>query len=822
MSKDAHFFALLRQHPVLSKLLPIFFSLIIFLFLLQAVLPWLLHHVVTPALGQALQTPVSIEIRRADFSGLDLGPIRVGEQGDLCLEAVHIDWSLTGLIQGQVDQIRLLGLTLVLREENGWVLPGFATSQKSDSAKKTLFLPRIKNIHLDGTLTLKGQSLNTQIPFAAHGSLQDHLLLHSEARLAGQPLSITLQSESGFTDFRLLCALPQASMTALGTLLPDLPPLSGQIQAQAEAFLPSNQPPHVTGALNFTALQTPWFAQTGTSRFTWQDGLRLNLNLTPVTLQAPLPLVLNIDDIQADLPAQKIRCAWEMRIPALPKLPFDTPLRLNGESFLQGTKTGFLIQTQARQHPFAIHGDTTKDSVMRLGESHLDLTLITDPRETNLNAQLTLGDLDMADGRLSGLKLTASAAIAQGKTKGVLKANAAIHLEEISGDMGLHLPLSWPEATREKGTLRLDLDWKKTRLLRLAAGLTQKKHGLDVKGMTNIFPANIQAVVDGQVTLHDLENSWLNVSSQQTVLLPGNLPKLVPDLVGLSGSAQLDAKARLTLRHGAPKIPLRLELSNINLTQTDSKAAIHGGHLNLASADLLLGRSEPDQRLGFTRLELGALILENGDVHFQLEKPNILVEGCTFAWAGGRIGTHAFRINPGVENYTVVLYCDQVRLSDALEQLGLSDVSGGGTANGRIPVHYEHASLRFDQGFLYSTPGEKGVLRMRNTEMLTAGVPTGTVQHGQMDLAAEALKNFAYDWAKIRMNTEGQELVIALELDGKPAKALPFTFNQNLGGFVRITDDSTPPVFQGIRLDVNFRLPLDQLLEYRQLLELMQ
>jgi len=127
-------------------------------------------------------------------------------------------------------------------------------------------------------------------------------------------------------------------------------------------------------------------------------------------------------------------------------------------------------------------------------------------------------------------------------------------------------------------------------------------------------------------------------------------------------------------------------------------------------------------------------------------------------------------------------------------------------------VRYSGGSLTFDNGYLYSTPGEKGVLHIQGTEILTAGVPPGTPQYGQLDLAAEALKDFAYEWAKIRLNTQQDELVVSLELDGKPEKPLPFTFNRDIGGFARVTGNSPGSVFQGIRLDVNFR----------QLLELMK
>jgi len=163
-----------------------------------------------------------------------------------------------------------------------------------------------------------------------------------------------------------------------------------------------------------------------------------------------------------------------------------------------------------------------------------------------------------------------------------------------------------------------------------------------------------------------------------------------------------------------------------------------------------------------------------------------------------------------------------VVLAQALGQLGMTQAKGDGTVNGRIPLHYADGSLTFDNGFLYSTPGEKGVLRVQGTEILTAGVPQGSAQYGQLDLAAEALKDFSYEWAKIRVNTQQKELIVSLQLDGKPEKPLPFTFNRDIGGFARVSADSPGSVFQGIRLDVNFRLPLDQLLQYRQLIELMK
>jgi hypothetical protein len=337
-----------------------------------------------------------------------------------------------------------------------------------------------------------------------------------------------------------------------------------------------------------------------------------------------------------------------------------------------------------------------------------------------------------------------------------------------------------------------------------------------------VLPLAFRAAMKGRIDARDIAGSWIELKAGQNVSLPGNLGNFVPAARDLTGSARLDATARLDMSRGVPLLPVDLKISGLSLSHEKSKLSLNQGSIALSFSDLLNMRSDPDGRMNFDRLQLGTVILEQGDIHFQIEAlHSILVEGCRFQWAGGRIGSQAFRINPGVEDYTVELYCDRVEMAQVLEQFGLTQAKGGGTANGRIPLRYANGVLTFDNGFLYSTPGEKGVLKVQGTEILTAGMPPGTPQYGQLDLAAEALKDFSYEWARIRLNTEKRELIVSLELDGKPEKPLPFSYNRDIGGFARVDASSPGSVFQGIRLDVNFRLPLDQLLQYRQLLELM-
>jgi hypothetical protein len=137
-----------------------------------------------------------------------------------------------------------------------------------------------------------------------------------------------------------------------------------------------------------------------------------------------------------------------------------------------------------------------------------------------------------------------------------------------------------------------------------------------------------------------------------------------------------------------------------------------------------------------------------------------------------------------------------------------------GTLNGRIPMIYSDGNLSFDNGFLFSTPGSGGKVVIENTDSITAGIPMDSPQFAQLDLAREALRSFDYKWAKLIFNTFEDTLYVNMELDGKPSKVLPFEYRKDLGSFIRVYASSPGSRFQGIKLDVNLKLPFNQVMKF--------
>jgi hypothetical protein len=266
---------------------------------------------------------------------------------------------------------------------------------------------------------------------------------------------------------------------------------------------------------------------------------------------------------------------------------------------------------------------------------------------------------------------------------------------------------------------------------------------------------------------------------------------------------------------------VRMEAADIRMPDKDM--AIEQMTVGLCFPDLPELTTGPSQTLTFDAVRAGNFRIEGGLFDFQLEPyQTLFIEKGRVGWCGGQIRLQPMRITPGVDEYDTRLDCDRLNLAQILEQLSVADAVGEGAVNGTLPISIKKGRIRIDDGFLYSTPGDGGKIRLSGADGLMAGIPKGTRQFFQIDLAREALKDFDYKWAKLRVVSEKEDLRMRLQFDGKPGRILPFEYDNEMGGFVRVDADSRGSEFQGISLDVNFRVPLNDLLEYKDVLNLLK
>jgi Dicarboxylate transport len=260
---------------------------------------------------------------------------------------------------------------------------------------------------------------------------------------------------------------------------------------------------------------------------------------------------------------------------------------------------------------------------------------------------------------------------------------------------------------------------------------------------------------------------------------------------------------------------LKLHLREGRMAMENDRPVVEGIETELLLTDLINLESAPHQQLKFKTARHGDIVIENGVVDYQIQPSGVpFIENSAFQWCGGSVNIPAVRLGLQTGEYNLVLYCDRINLARLLEQIGAAQVEGGGTLSGKIPIQYKKGQLTFADGFLYTSPGEGGKIRLTGGDMLLAGVDPATAEQTQIELAIEAMKDYDYDWVKLNMTTEAETLILKMQMNGKPAKPLPFTVDAQSGRFKRVGPENPGSVFQGISLDVNFRLPLNQLLRH--------
>ena len=398
----------------------------------------------------------------------------------------------------------------------------------------------------------------------------------------------------------------------------------------------------------------------------------------------------------------------------------------------------------------------------------------------------------------------------------------------ISGIQGT-IPLQWP-LHRDVHPGRFSagrLTYQNVNMGVVSGTLQQTAQGILFTGThrSRLVP-QLALTFRGNTKLFDAKGPETTVNLQLAPALAEtdiDLGKFLPQATGVLVGGNFSLNADLVIGKQGLRGSLNTGLTKGYVRMPEKKVSIEGIQMALSMPDLPNIRSAPRQQLFFEKAAAGGIEVSDSRIEFQIESlTSLFIEKSQFIWCDGNVDVYALRISAGTEDYRLILYCDRLNMAKVLEQFGAATAVGEGTVNGRIPLRYQNGMLSFDDGFLFSTPGETGKIRLTDTELLTAGIAPNTPQYVQMELAREALKDYDVSWAKLNITSEGEDVLLRMQLDGKPANLLPFVYKKELGGFAKIEAKGKGSKFQGIRLDVNFRLPLNKLLQYSDLIQMIQ
>ena len=345
-------------------------------------------------------------------------------------------------------------------------------------------------------------------------------------------------------------------------------------------------------------------------------------------------------------------------------------------------------------------------------------------------------------------------------------------------------------------------------------GGSGRRLSVDGRARIHDFP-DMKLAFNSDVRLDDGPGIVASIQVDPFTLKDRDVKKFWPDFpkkTTLSLTTALKASFRMDKRGVEGR--MTLDIKDGIAEMAEIKLAAAGIRSTIVLDSLLPPRSAPGQMLFVDTLNIDQIKMENLKLRFSLENINsFLLENIRFNWCQGLVSSESIRFPQPSDTYSLILYCDRLDLTQLLGQVGAFHAEGSGSLNGRLPVTYTKGDISFDNGFLFSTPGTSGKIRIDNTDQLTRGIPMDSPQFSQLDLAREALKDFEYEWAKLVFNTHDNSLLVNMELDGKPSRLLPFEYRKDLGRFSRVDASHPGSSFQGIKLDVNLNLPFNEVLK---------
>lgn len=769
-----------------------------------------------PRLARDMGLPVAeFHIRSAGLFSADIGPVTLaapsGDPADgLRLESVRVTYTPASLKLGRVHRVVIRGAALTASHDGqNFRLPLLdllpATEKNPQAGKAPLpDLPLDELVIENSTLTLDLPGVRLFIPFAATVVLPDEvgdsLRVAATLRVRDQPVAVAAELGPAMDDVTMTMTTSRFRLASLGDLLPLA--VGGDLDLDLTAALDLSRPQEVEATAS-AALHRPDLACLG---LTLADGAPLRLaaqladgnataQLDPIALTGPHPLTLHVPEVS--LSADAVHAAFTLASTAT--FPSGTIIPGIFEATREGDDWAVALSMEEKGSLRAVAGGRT----VRLAGLALSLRGTVSPATPD--------------------RSLTSSAVLEARTR----ASSLDGTDFAAGAVALRLPLVWPAPGRhDSGRLTVAGIRAGGRAIgSMAATLRQEALGLRFSGHldTPLLP-KLRVPFAGTASL-DTGSAALDFSVDRYDLPAGFDPgTLTPALAGVAVSGTLAIEGGATFDDTGLRTRLGLFVSDGAMAfgseqrsgEKEGGVRLEGIRLFFESPDVIEFRSAPAQVLTIDRVSAAGIEMTEAVIAFQLEPGGVtLVERARFEWCGGHVESRAFRVVPGHDEYDVTLHCTGLRLSDLLAQLGLARARGDSTLSGELPVSWRNGQITFHQGFLHSTPGEGGFIQVEGLDDLVAAVPEGTAERSQLELARAALGDFEYKWIRLRADTVDRDLLVRLSLDGKPADILPFVYRKDIGGFVKIEGDIGGSHFQGVRLDVNFTLPLDRILLYK-------
>lgn len=737
------------------------------------------------------------------------------------------------LLFGHVDAVSLDGVVLRVVSTNGVlsvpVANFFALSGKREKASVPFSLKRL----LDIPVTLD------------RARLSGHVVLHADGESLVIPVKAeaTIRNEPGWNEIDVSARL-RFSTSALdfsATCRPAEQLVCAEIKGRAATdalpvFLRTQIPPALQRALaDMTAQATVTLDDMALSRLDLaaQASVTAETARGTFTLQPVLKATGDRDRIEASLTGLAADIGgWRIALDATNVVAHLPAQSLTGTLVLgMATNAPFTLAFNATPEGFSSWIADTSGGAVGVGEFQagydrvqLEAQGARDAATGDLTAavRFTIGSLALrnAEGRpLVAVDTGATGDVVVSLANGLLDCKASASLDEVvvpAAEAAVR-QIAFGATYRSGGTneAALAATARATVALRDVA-LAQ------LDAMLALTPTNglaLEAAVDALGVKGSLKGdiAWAD-DGKPRVDVAFDLPEqaldfapvyeLVPELAGYVLGGKLAASAEYHIAPDDRKGSVKVRFTDGTLDNPEQEFSVTGVRATFEMPNLPSLASN-SQYLGFKNFRVKQFSMDSGMAIFRMQSPEVwYLDNLILNWCGGKVRGESTRIARDTRNTWITLHADQLRLADLLSQLGLGTFTGevpdeGGRLSGTIPVVISKGKIVVRDGYFHSAPGMTGRIRLNPAQRVSemAGVSI------QTSLALDALTDFTYKWIRIAMNSEGDDLLLKFEMDGRPSNKLNYSVRD--GELVKSRNASK---FEGIVLDTNVRIPLNELI----------
>ena len=229
-------------------------------------------------------------------------------------------------------------------------------------------------------------------------------------------------------------------------------------------------------------------------------------------------------------------------------------------------------------------------------------------------------------------------------------------------------------------------------------------------------------------------------------------------------------------------------------------------------SDLLKFKSNARQKLYCRQLKNDSIELYDMFLEFEPHGlTKLQIDRLTAKWFGGTLtslNSFTLQDNNSVPE-KVNFLASGITLSPFLEYLGVKGFVTDAVVGGVMPFCIKSSKVYIPGAALATKASDMGFLRLEGSLENYAynGDLKSEAAINQREFATAAFRRFNYNWIHLNARTDNKKAEVALSIDGYPAKALPFRYDENKKMFIPVGPEE-PGINGDMTIETNFKIPV--------------